>query len=257
MEIYEYDTQRYNWRQCIEDLLNSDLESIHEKYTFESEEKWVGDKSPKSSATFPEGHVVEIGSKTTKSQFSEIVDRVYKYFREDVSFNRLWDEWSNDVMKSILNSDVIAIQRLPSFKIVPSNSKITYSDEDPTMQDGVEYNLHSDGALANHPIWERNFWMPITDVDEDNCLWVQSKEDSKLYPMLLKYGQILGFEGNYMLHGTKCHNKSKNTRISFDFRGCSYEDYDVSILTDKPTKIAGVIYEQKEIYTVDKYYRKI
>lgn len=70
----------------------------------------------------------------------------------------------------------------------------------------------------NHGITEVNFWMPFTDTNETNTIWMESREGNEDFmPYTVKYGEILVFDGANLLHGNKT-NTSDTTRVSVDFR---------------------------------------
>ena len=70
----------------------------------------------------------------------------------------------------------------------------------------------------NHGTTEVNFWMPFTDTNETNTIWMESREGLEDFmPYTVKYGEILVFDGANLLHGNKT-NTSDVTRVSVDFR---------------------------------------
>jgi hypothetical protein len=74
--------------------------------------------------------------------------------------------------------------------------------------------FHTD--YGHHPC-EQNFWLPFTDTDEHNCVWIESepgKGDYSPYPV--RYGEILVFPGAVLTHGNM-PNRSHD-RVSIDFR---------------------------------------
>jgi|APSaa5957512622_1039677.scaffolds.fasta_scaffold02707_5 hypothetical protein len=245
--IYEYDTSVYNWKQLLENLLKCSLENLHLKYVSEDAWNWVSDVQPKST-------------------YGDLIHTIYSYFRNDADFNLLWKSFCENILKlalnvspgefTMLNKNVIVMQRLPSIKIVPSKSTVKYCDNDLINKNGIDYSLHTDNEIALHPEFEENFWMPLMDVDDHNTLYILHS-DNILYPVNIKYGQFVKFYGCKILHGSIPHNSSINTRISFDFRGCSYSNYNEEILTDGLLKSAGKVWRQKDYYNINNYYRLI
>ena len=153
-------------------------------------------------------------------------------------FQRLY----NDFLKNVINAEIA--QRSPSVWVVCSNVSLVYG---PTT-DGI--NTHKDGEPPYlHPKWETNYWVPFIDTDEYNCLIIKGK------PYVLKYGQVLIFNGNSQEHGTPVLNKSKNTRVSMDFRCCELKDYNPSLLTNEKIKSRGEWFPQNEHFTTECYYR--
>jgi ectoine hydroxylase-related dioxygenase (phytanoyl-CoA dioxygenase family) len=77
----------------------------------------------------------------------------------------------------------------------------------------------------NHGSSEVNFWMPFTDTNEFNTIWMESKEGLEDFmPYTVKYGEILVFDGANLMHGNKT-NSSSSTRVSVDFRLVDQEKF--------------------------------
>ena len=69
----------------------------------------------------------------------------------------------------------------------------------------------------NHPTEEINVWVPLTNTNENNTIWIESCPDLADYePMAVNYGEFLLFDG-ILKHGNVI-NISSSTRLSFDFR---------------------------------------
>jgi hypothetical protein len=64
-----------------------------------------------------------------------------------------------------------------------------------------------------------NAWIPITDVEGRNSLWIGGRSDhgADALPVSLRYGECLFFDGACRWHGA-VWNTSPTTRISFDVR---------------------------------------
>ena len=92
----------------------------------------------------------------------------------------------------------------------------------PTFRTHLKNNLgvgewHRDRTY-NHGTTEVNFWMPFTDTNEFNTIWMESREGLEDFiPYTVKYGEILIFNGANLMHGNKT-NESDRTRVSVDFR---------------------------------------
>lgn len=112
-----------------------------------------------------------------------------------------------DLVKLIagqFNYDSVIYQRIPTFRTHFKNNL------------GVG-EWHRDRTY-NHGISEVNFWMPFTDTNELNTIWMESKEGLEDFsPYTVKYGEILVFDGANLMHGNKI-NSSDRTRVSVDFR---------------------------------------
>ena len=77
----------------------------------------------------------------------------------------------------------------------------------------------------NHPAGEINFTVPLTRAIDTSAMWIESQPGSEDYhPVNLEYGEVARFDGNRCRHGNKI-NATGQTRISFDFRLLSVDDY--------------------------------
>ena len=96
-------------------------------------------------------------------------------------------------------------QKIPTFRVQLANGNVAVGE------------WHKDKAY-NHGISEVNFWMPFVDTNEQNTIWMETKEDQGDYrPYTVRYGEILVFNGANLVHGNQ-HNDSNITRVSVDFR---------------------------------------
>jgi len=108
-------------------------------------------------------------------------------------------------IKDMFEYDELIYQNIPTFRVQLSNGNLAVGE------------WHKDKTY-NHGVFEVNFWLPFTDTNEYNTIWIESKEDKRDYrPYLLNYGEILVFSGANLMHGNK-ENISKSTRVSIDFR---------------------------------------
>ena len=148
--------------------------------------------------------------------------RLYE-FTNTKSFKKIY----LDILKVLslkFKSKNFYYQKIPSFRIHPVGGKT------------VEY--HND-VMYGHGKDVINAWVPLTNTNFDNSLWISNKKKSndlmKLFkekkidisainreskkfsnPQIINYGEILLFNTATM-HGTK-NNDSKDYRFSFDFR---------------------------------------
>jgi hypothetical protein len=77
--------------------------------------------------------------------------------------------------------------------------------------------FHTDVAVTQR-VDQVNLWIPFTDVEDTATLWVESDYGLADYaPIPVKYGQVLIFDGGYLMHGTKA-NTTDVTRVSLDLR---------------------------------------
>jgi ectoine hydroxylase-related dioxygenase (phytanoyl-CoA dioxygenase family) len=112
-----------------------------------------------------------------------------------------------ELVKDLSNSfgyDSLIYQKIPTFRTHLVNNV------------GVG-EWHRDRTY-NHGTSEVNFWMPFTDTNDLNTIWMESVEGKEDFmPYNVKYGEILVFDGANLMHGNKT-NLSSLTRVSVDFR---------------------------------------
>jgi ectoine hydroxylase-related dioxygenase (phytanoyl-CoA dioxygenase family) len=108
-------------------------------------------------------------------------------------------------LKEQLGYDKIIYQAIPTFRVQLAEGNVGVGE------------WHKDSTY-NHGTSEVNFWMPFVDTNEQNTIWMESKEDKGDYrPYKVNYGEILVFSGATLQHGNK-PNESTHSRVSVDFR---------------------------------------
>ncbi len=108
-------------------------------------------------------------------------------------------------LKEDLGYAELIYQKIPTFRVQLANGNVAVGE------------WHKDKTY-NHGLAEVNFWLPFVDTNEQNTIWMESKEDKGDYrPYTVKYGEILVFNGANLVHGNK-HNDTNTTRVSIDFR---------------------------------------
>ena len=79
--------------------------------------------------------------------------------------------------------------------------------------------------LSNHPIGEKNFLIPITNMEKTNSIYIESEPDKKDFKSIsLRQGEFFYFNGNTCTHYNES-NKENKLRISLDFRIIQSLDY--------------------------------
>ena len=64
------------------------------------------------------------------------------------------------------------------------------------------------------------------DTKETTSIWVESNVDKGDYaPMICKYCEVIQWDGSTLTHGNKL-NTTDTTRVSFDFRIISFDDWE-------------------------------
>lgn len=126
-----------------------------------------------------------------------------KFYENNARFIRLYKHFVQKVIRPLF-SERIAYQKKPTFRVQLKNNVAV-----------GEFHRDRDYGHSVHTI---NFWLPLIDTNELNTIWVESgvwKEDYR--PQVLKYGEILKFDGANLRHGNMI-NTSPDTRVSIDFR---------------------------------------
>ena len=203
---------------------------------------------------------------TKKYNFGELLegkytlDDGYKVIRSK-KFIKVWESFILNELTKILSSNKIVVQKLPSIRMHPNYTylnilEVVKNSVKTTSQSWAQWsNMHKDSdAPYHHPKFDINFWMPLIDVSLENTMYVETSPNN-YEPVLLKYGELLEFKGNTTNHGGKVYNSSEDFRTSLDFRGCTYDNYDESVLEDIPIFVTGKKdTTQKNWFVIDEYY---
>jgi hypothetical protein len=198
-----YDVKVWLFREAIQNILGeSELELLHEKVSYDKFER-----------------------KTDQSTHWH-----KKYYDNNGKFLRIYKEFVRDYVKKLYpEEEYIVYQKIPTFRVHLKNN----------LSVGE---FHRDRDYS-HGRNELNFHLPFTATNKSNSIWVESEEDKEDYqPQMLKYGQILLFDGANLKHGNKV-NDSEETRVSVDFRVIPFSEYvdsdSESINTHIKFKIGG------------------
>ena len=94
------------------------------------------------------------------------------------------------------------------------------------FMDSVTVPPHKDSDhLSNHPLREKIFLIPITEMKNTNSIYIESKPDKKDFKsMYLQEGDLFYFNANMCTHYNEC-NQEEKLRISYDFRIMEYDNY--------------------------------
>jgi len=177
-----YDTQRYPFRKIVSQIL----------------EVWEGDNSLEELHKLKHYDLLN----REKDQSTIWHKRYYEKYKEQ--FLPTYLELVKE-LKEIFGYREIIYQKIPTFRVQLANGNLAVGE------------WHKDSTY-NHGTSEVNFWMPFLNTNEQNTIWMESKEDKGDYkPYIVNYGEILVFGGSNLVHGNK-PNKSMETRVSVDFR---------------------------------------
>jgi len=152
----------------------------------------------------------------------------YEKVRSDDSFQVMYKSFLSEIVKPRYGGEQIVYQNIPTFRVhLAGNIAVG------------EY--HKDKSYRKkewaEQVKETNYYLPFTDTNENNTIWVESEEDKADFtPMLLKYGEIMEWDGSNLTHGNKV-NESDATRVSVDFRVMPRSAYVDSLHTSINTKI--------------------
>ena len=228
IEYLKYDNNKFNFKDLLKKFYDCDLTQVHKKFNIEQKFYDV----------------------TAGIDNLSIVEDTYKNVINSKSFKDVWFNFIKSVIKPYFKNNKILIQKLPSINIIPSGCEIKYVHK---IVDDM--NLHLDSAQPfYHPMFEENFWLPMTEAEDLNDLYYLNK--NKKTRVNAKLDEIFHF-GNDVIHGSILKNNSENTRISLDFKALSVSNYDEKLISDKIIIKRGKKYKQNEWYSTKYYYMEI
>lgn len=193
VRVFRFDTRTFPFRTLLEELFGAaPLEELHR--------------------FFPD-----------ESKIKELPDRFTddKTFAHERFYRRLEAGWSE--FETLHESFVRQVGRR-HFKGAPFvyQHRSTLRVQLPGSLAVAEFHRDSD---YNHPHGEINFMVSLTRAFDTNAMWIESEPGKGDYrPIALEYGEVAQFDGSACSHGNKV-NRTGKTRVSFDFRLLSVEDY--------------------------------
>lgn len=215
VEILHFDTQAFPFRALVEGVFGVQaLEDLHRAF-------------PEQSA------IVQLPDRDTD-------DQTYFHKRLYQRMTAGWPEFEGHYQS-----------------LVRGMGRRLFPGEPFIYQHRPRFSVHLPGSLAvaefhrdrdyNHPLGEINFMVPLTPAVDTSAMWIESEPGKGNYrPVNLQYGDVARFDGNRCVHGNKV-NATGKTRISFDFRLLSVEDFLRS--EPKSSLAAGLS------FTIGGYYR--
>jgi len=184
MKYIKYNTNKYNFARIVKAWLSAeDLSEIHHDNTY---------------GLFSR----------EKDQSTHWHQKYYDKIRQDESFFVLYRSFLENVIKPRYGEHIIC-QRIPNFRVhLPDNLAVGEWHKDKDYRD-------LDWALK---VKEINYYLPLTNTNTQNTIWVESEEDKGDYkPILATYGECVEWDASNLTHGNK-QNISNKTRVSVDFR---------------------------------------
>ena len=137
----------------------------------------------------------------------------YQDIKKNTAFKELYCELIKDIYENLFpDEEVLIFQSFPSLRIQYFNNVV------------VPPHYDSD-HLANHPLGEKNFILPITRMYGTNRMFIESEPGKEDFQGIeLEYGDLLYFNGNKCTHYNE-KNVEKDIRLSLDFRTVLLKDY--------------------------------
>jgi len=205
--IYSYDIQKHPFIKYVQNLFNTeDLENLHKK----------------SCDYDAVQHKLELGYLNEID--TDLHNKFYNDIKNNNNFKKMYCNFLRDIYDHFFPEEKFLIfQSFPSIRI-----QFPYSVTIPPHKDSDH--------LSNHPLGEKNFLIPITEMKNTNSVYIESKPDKKDFKSLeLHPGELLYFNANRCTHYNE-KNVENKLRISFDFRVILYEDYIKYTTTNNPLK---------------------
>lgn len=150
-------------------------------------------------------------------KLSDIDTDLHKIFYNDIKrttvFKDLYCNLVSDIYDNLFpDEDVYIFQSFPSIRI--------------QFHENIVVPPHYDADdLAQHPLGEKNFILPITKMHGTNTIYIETEPNKKDFqPLEAEYGELIYFNGNTCTH-FNMKNKEKDIRISLDFRVILLKDY--------------------------------
>jgi hypothetical protein len=184
IQRYPYSLADYPWPATIQALYDVPLTLLHESYD------------------------VPLVTQET-DQATQAHQAVYKMLDDErAPFWALYQRFLTNVIAPYLTRGEYLVQRRPNLRIqFPKNRAVG--------------EWHRDRDYG-HQGEERNFWLPLTPVSVENCVWI--KLAWSRFPMVVQPGQVLEFDGANLVHGNRV-SQATTTRVSLDFRVLARASY--------------------------------
>jgi len=184
--IYEYDKKSHSFLEYFQDLFQTnDLENLH----LLTNDIHLSDKD------------------------TDLHKKFYNDIKTNNTFKKLYCNLIKDIYSNFFpDEDVLIFQSYPSIRI--------------QFFDNVVIPPHYDSDdLGKHPLGEKNFLLPITQMSKTNTIFIESEPNKKDFKGIeMNYGDLLYFNGNKCTHHNMKNQEGK-IRISLDFRVILLKDY--------------------------------
>ena len=187
--IYEFDTSKHKFLEFFQTLYETtELNMLHTR-----------------SDEFMKPDIHDIETSLHKQFYTEI--------KSNPHFKQLYCEFIQSIHQHFFPEEQYLIyQSFPSirFQFINNIAVPPHCDSD---------------ELGKHPIGEKNFLLPITEMVRTKRLFIESEPNKGDFQGIdLDYGQLLHFNGNKCIHYNQV-NVEDSLRISLDFRVMTPRDY--------------------------------
>jgi perosamine synthetase len=137
----------------------------------------------------------------------------YNKIKSDDTFKKLYCNLIKDIHNELFSDeDILIYQSFPSVRFQYINNI------------AVPPHCDSDN-IGKHPIGEKNFLLPITEMVKTKRLFIESEPSKGDFQGIdLEYGDLFYFNGNKCIHYNEV-NIEDTIRISLDFRVLTIRDY--------------------------------
>ncbi len=208
MRKINYSIEKYPFASIISEILDTtDLSKIHKENHFK-------------------GYNLFKREEDQSTQYHKLYyDNFKKYLL------KIYDDFILNEILPLYGEDIV-YQKIPTFRLhFPGNIAVGEYHKDKWYRD----------KEWHEEVKELNYFLPFTKAYGTNTIWVESEEDKGDYsPILSQYGECVQWDGSNLKHGNKT-NKSKDTRISVDFRVIPYSKYKPSNHGSINTKVEFAI----------------
>jgi perosamine synthetase len=205
-KVFTYDIHKYNFRKYLEGLYETnDLENI--------------DAISEDYQKFLRGEYTNLENKETDLQ-----KKFYADIKTRDEYKRLYISLVKDIFETFFpNEKALVYQSFPSIRF--------------QFKQNIAVPAHCDSDhLGKHPLGEKNFLLPITEMKKSTRLFIESEPKKGDYQGVdLVPGELFYFNGNTCIHKNET-NVEDFVRISFDFRVLTLEDYKRYILDTEITQ---------------------
>jgi perosamine synthetase len=157
---------------------------------------------------------------------TDVETPLHKKFYSEIKSNNIFKNMYINLVRSIHseyfpNEPWIAYQSFPSIRF--------------QFPDSIAVPPHCDSdEVGNHPLGEKNFLMPITNMKGSATIFIESEPGKGDFAGVdLVPGELFFFNGNKCIHYNEI-NTENIMRISFDFRIICSKDYKASLTREVP-----------------------